>query len=288
MNINNNKLKEIRRNYIDELSKYYDKHEAEIFLNTLIEHYFRYSVTDLVLDQDIRLTESEILKLHFAVKDLKKNKPVQYITGQTSFLDYSFKVNDSVLIPRPETEELVMFIVNNEKSKSLNVLDIGTGSGCIAISLKLMLDDAKIMAVDIDDEALEIAKSNAKIIGCSINFGRLDILNDTEIFEDKFDIIVSNPPYVTHRQKVEMKPNVLDFEPAKALFISDGDPLIFYRAIGNFAHRNLINGGRLYVEINEDYGNGTVELFEHMRFSNVLLHKDMLGKDRFVSAVLKE
>ena len=286
MNINNNRLSEIRRNYISELSDYYDKREAEIFLNILIEHHFKYSVTDLVLDPDIRLTESEILKLHFAVKDLKKYKPVQYITGQTTFLDYRFKVNDSVLIPRPETEELVLLIENNEKSKGLNVLDIGTGSGCIAISLKLMLDDAEVMAVDIDDEALHIAKSNAEINGCSINFGRMDILTDPGNFKAKFDIIVSNPPYVTHRQKVQMKPNVLDFEPAKALFVSDSDPIIFHRAIAQFAHKKLVNGGRLYVEINEDYGNNIVELFEHMRFSNVLLHKDMLGKDRFVSAVL--
>lgn len=281
-----NKLVDLKRLYSEELYQLYDKTEADTFLNILIRSFFGLSRTDLVINADFRLSESEMLKLHFAIKDLKKFKPIQYIIRKTDFLNTRLMVNDSVLIPRPETEELVDLIIENENQPNLRVLDIGTGSGCIAIALKKNLTDANIFGIDISKEALNTASKNAFVNEVLLHFVHMDILAP-QSFPDfqELDVIVSNPPYVTLAEKAEMKENVLRYEPHEALFVDNNDPLLFYKAILYFAVENLKSSGRIYLEINESFGDEVVNLFAKSSFTKLMLHKDINGKDRFVSAV---
>jgi len=213
--------------------------------------------------------------------------------GETEFYGRRFLVNDSVLIPRPETEELVKYIVDKQKTQfpvtnnQLQILDIGTGSGCIAISLAKELPNFKVTAYDISEKALETAKTNAELNKANITFKKVDILNNQfSILNSKFSIILSNPPYVTKQEIDRMQKNVLDFEPHLALFVEDAEPLIFYEAIANFAFNNLIDNGLVAVEINEALGEETADVFRRKGFSEVEIIKDIHQKDRFVSAVL--
>ena len=237
------------------------------------------------MEPDLRLSESEMLTFHFAVKDLLKNKPIQYIIGETEFCDLKFKVNENVLIPRPETSELVMNIVNRQKTKDkrqLSILDIGTGSGCIAISLAKNIPGSKVYALDISEKALEVAKTNAFNNNVDITFIHDDILSLNNKIETKFDIIVSNPPYVRELEKAEMRDNVLNWEPHNALFVSDNDPLIFYRNILEFAKTNLNQDGEIWFEINEYLGKEMTVLCKEYGFSDVEIFKDFRGKERIV------
>lgn len=281
-----NKLSDLKKLYAEELYPLYDKAEADTFVNILIKSFFGLSRTDLVVDPDYRLSESEMLKLHFAVKDLKKFKPIQYIIKKIDFLNTRIMVNESVLIPRPETEELAELIIKNEKQPGLRILDIGTGSGCIAIALSKNLDEASVFGIDISKEALNLAGKNAFINEVLLHFVQLNIL-DPKPFTDfeNLDIIVSNPPYVTLAEKAAMKENVLRYEPHEALFVDNDDPLLFYKAILYFASDHLAPGGRIYFEINEKYGQQIVDLFERSSFEQVTLHKDIHGKDRFVRGI---
>jgi len=286
MDIRNNLLVDIKKKYIVELSVFYKEEEARQFLNILIQHFFKISKTELALNRERRLSESEILQLHFAVKDLKKNKPIQYITGETEFLGYTFQVNDSVLIPRPETEELVQLVMRNEKGQDLRILDIGTGSACIAIALSKNLANPFVSATDINDEALHLAANNALSNNTAVNFYRADILDEAswDNFE-KFDIIVSNPPYIAESEKSEMAENVLNFEPHLALFVADDDDIIFYQKICAFAQKHLVEEGRVYFEINERKGDKIENLLNKFGFQSIKLHKDFREKTRFASAI---
>jgi len=281
-----NKISDLKKLYAEELYPLYDKAEADTFVNILIKSFFGLSRTDLVADPGYRLSESEMLKLHFAVKDLKKFKPIQYIIKKIDFLNTRIMVNESVLIPRPETEELAELIIKKEKQSGLRILDIGTGSGCIAIALMKNMDEASVFGVDISQDALNTASKNAFINEVLLNFVQLNIL-DPKPFPDfqELDLIVSNPPYVTLDEKAEMKENVLRYEPHEALFVDNDDPLLFYKAILYFATDHLAKGGRIYFEINEKYGQQVVDLFERSSFEQVTLHKDIHGKDRFVSSI---
>ena len=219
---------------------------------------------------------------------LKTGEPIQYILGHTEFYGLTFKVNPSVLIPRPETEELVEWIIASTANghwASGNILDIGTGSGCIAITLKKHLNEAHVSAIDISAEALKTAKENAELNDVIVDFIEADILNiKYEIDNAKFDVIVSNPPYVTLYDKKQMHTNVTDFEPHSALFVPEDDPLIFYRIITDFASTYLKKGGLLFFEINENYGEQIVELLNIKSFKNIELRKDMSGRDRVIKA----
>ena len=286
MEIRNNLLRELKDHYINMLTEQYGEIEAKSLVSILIEDFFGYNQIDLSLNPDIRLSESEILKLHKGFKQLKDNKPVQYITGYSDFMDFRFRVTPNVLIPRQETEELVDLIKKKEDLSEMRVLDIGTGSGCIAISLFHYLKNPVIHAIDVDTNVLDVATENAASLNSEIVFHRVDILKTKEpITDGQFDIIVSNPPYVTESDKQQMQNNVLDYEPSLALFVTDDDPLRFYTAILRFAENNLKGNGRVYFEINESLGDDMIELLKDSGYLNVDLHMDLHKKPRFISAV---
>ncbi|MEJ2595689.1 MAG: peptide chain release factor N(5)-glutamine methyltransferase [bacterium] len=281
-----NKLKDLRDDYLRELSPLYGKQEADALLGILIERYFNMSRIDLSLQPEYRLSESEILRLHFAVKELKDYRPIQYILKYVDFLDTRLMVNESVLIPRPETEEMVQLIIEREKqAPGLRVIDIGTGSGCIAIALSRHLENAEVFGIDISDKALSLAGKNAFINEVMVHFRSMNILQPEEdLLPGTFDVLVSNPPYVTESDKTFVGKNVLRHEPHEALFVSDEEPLLFYRAILYFAGEKLHSGGSIYLEINEHFGREVAELLIQSGFADVVVHKDIHGKDRFVLA----
>lgn len=267
----------------------------------LLEHYFNIDRVKMALEPDLRLSESELLTLHFAVKELLKNKPVQYVIGETEFCGMRFFVNENVLIPRPETQELVEKLAVSsyqfssfrpkrsgvEKSPAnVSILDIGTGSGCIAISLAKLIPNSDVTAVDVSEKAIEVARKNAEANGVNVHFVYDDILQPTiaELIDNQFDIIVSNPPYVCESEKSEIRANVLDHEPSSALFVPDNDPLIFYRKILEFAQNALKPDGQIWFEINEKFGKETAELCREKGFKNVEIIKDFRGKERVVRA----
>lgn len=286
MKVPSNLVKDIRKYYCDQLCSIYDKEEANAMILILFDHYFKIDRVRMALEPNLRLSESEMLTFHFAVKDLLKNKPLQYIIGETEFCNLKFKVNENVLIPRPETSELVHLITNRQQTtdnSQLTILDIGTGSGCIAISLAKQLPQSQVYALDISEKALCVAKDNAYINNVDITFIHDDILSLRNKIETKFDIIVSNPPYVRDLEKAEMRDNVLNWEPHNALFVSDDDPLIFYRNILEFAKTHLKENGEVWFEINEYLGKEMKDLCREMGFSNVNIYKDFREKERFLS-----
>jgi release factor glutamine methyltransferase len=218
---------------------------------------------------------------------LKLEIPIQYLLGKTSFYGLDFEVNSAVLIPRPETEELVDWIIQSQKlkvkSQKIKILDIGTGSGCIAVSLAKNIPNAQVFAIDVSEKALATAKKNANLNDVNVTFLHQSIL-ETEDLEQEFDIIVSNPPYVRNLEKKEIKKNVLDNEPHLALFVEDNDALIFYKKIAELAQKNLSNSGQLYFEINQYLGKEMVGLLETMSFKNIELRKDIYENDRMTRA----
>lgn len=290
MDISNNLLSYLKKKYLQELIEFYDSREAEQLLTLLIEHFFGTTRNKLVMNPDYRLSESEILKLHLAVKELKKYKPVQYITGVVEFHDLQLKVTPDVLIPRPETEELVQLIAEHETSSNLVVLDIGTGSGCIAIGLSSLLNGASVYATDISDSAISLAKKNNSSNNQEVDFYLHDILKANELICDingskvLFDIVVSNPPYVTMEEKRKMLSNVIDYEPHNALFVPKDSPLLYYEAIMNFCDASLVSGGRVYFEINENLGDNMLSLLTKHNYTNIALKEDLRGKNRFIIA----
>ena len=287
MKTSSNLVRDCRRYYASELEKIYGSDESNALIMILLEHYFDIDRVKMAMDPELRLSESEMLTLHFAVKELLKNKPVQYVLGETEFCGMRFLVNENVLIPRPETEELVNQLVSCSVSQSA-VLDIGTGSGCIAISLAKLLKDSVVTAVDVSEKALEVAKKNADANGVNVQFVLDDILNpqNPELVENQYDIVVSNPPYVCESEKSEMRANVLDYEPSTALFVSDNDPLIFYRKILEFTQKALKPDGEVWFEINEKFGTEMKDLCLEKGYKNVEIIKDFRERDRILRARL--
>ncbi len=284
MKVSSNKISVIIKYYEELLSSVYSKEESAHLIRALISHFIEIDKNQISLNYDKRISESQLLDIHFGVKDLLKNKPLQHIIGTAPCLDYEFIVNDNVLIPRPETEELVDIISKsiNKNSKNIKILDIGTGSGCIAISLQ-KLTNANISAIDISKNALKNAAKNAKLNDAKINLVELDILNEDswQKLDNDYDIIVSNPPYVRNQEKKLMNKNVIDYDPSLALFVEDNNPLIFYEAISKFAKLHLKANGTLWFEINEYLGLETKELIMKY-FDKVKIIKDFKGKDRFI------
>lgn len=269
-----------------ELQGLYPDTEIKSFSHLIIEKVTGFSRLDIILNKNTQFSIEQHQKIESFIRKLKKNVPIQYIFGETEFYGLMFTVNDSVLIPRPETEELVDWIrTESNQTNELNILDIGTGSGCIAICLKHIFPGANVDAFDISDEALKTAAINAKRNNLAVNFMKVDILNSPD-FDHKWDIIVSNPPYVLENEKSEILPNVLEYEPHLALFVPDTDPLLFYRMIAVFAQNHLTNNGKVYFEINRQFGKQTVEMLAEHGYRNIELRKDISGNDRMIRAIL--
>lgn len=269
--------------YIEkELEGLYPGTEIQGFTRLILENVFRLNYTGLVLRKDDPILSAEKKQIEKIVQRLKNFEPVQHILGETEFYGLKIRVNPSVLIPRPETEELVNWIVETGLPGNPKIADIGTGSGCIALALKKQMDNASILAVDISEKAIQAAEINSNLNRLDVEFFQTDILNWEKYEWDCFDLIVSNPPYVREMEKVKMQPNVLNFEPQMALFVPDDDPLIFYRKIASFAKKYLQKNGWLYFEINENLGREMTLLMQNLGFRKTEVKKDINGKDRML------
>ena len=271
-----------------ELSTLYDALEIESFFFLILEQSKNLKRIDLALHPEFEFSEAEILLWNGVLEQLKQELPIQYILGKTNFYGLEFLVNPNVLIPRPETEELVDWIIktnSNGNLSTINILDIGTGSGCIAISLAKNISEVHVFALDISEKALATAKENAKKNQVAVTFIQKNILTTTDL-EMEFDIIVSNPPYVRNLEKTEIKNNVLANEPHLALFVEDNDALLFYRKIAELAIKNLSPQGKLFFEINQYLGKETVELLSDLGFQNIELRQDIYGNDRMIACNL--
>ncbi len=281
------KIKDYRTQFLQELSPIYDVGEAESFFYLILEDKKQLKRIDLALNLDLTFSNEEIQLWNSILDSLKEEIPIQYLLGKTSFYGLEFEVNENVLIPRPETEELVDWIISNpqihKSTNPLRILDIGTGSGCIAISLAKNIPNAQVFAIDVSEKALATAQKNAEINEVDVTFLEKNIL-ETDDLEQQFDIIVSNPPYVRELEKLEIKKNVLYNEPHLALFVEDNDALIFYRKIAELAQKNGFPNGQLFFEINQYLGKEMMELLEKMSFKNIELRKDIYGNDRMIKA----
>ena len=275
-----NKLVNIIPKFLSEINNF-SRREVASFAYLSIEKILGYSKSDCIIHSNQELTNDNIISLENIISDLKQNIPIQYVLGEAHFYDLKFKVNSSTLIPRGETEELVQYILLHD---FISVLEIGTGSGCIAVSIAKN-SNSKITAIDNSIEALEIAKSNAILNSVKINFVLSDIFNFSDT--KKYDLIVSNPPYVLESEKKIMDKNVLDYEPHNALFVSNNDPLVYYKEIAKIATNNLNKNGLLFFEINENYSKQIIELLSNLNFVDIELKKDINGRDRIIKSVFK-
>lgn len=281
------KIRDYRTYFIQELTPVYDASEAESFFYLLLENQKQLKRIDLALAPELIFSDAELLGWNAQLEQLKAEIPIQYIIGSTSFYGLDFNVNANVLIPRPETEELVEWIIkenpSTENANGLKILDIGTGSGCIAIALAKNLPKAQVFALDVSEKALAVAENNAIQNKVAVTFLQQNILETADLMQS-FDIIVSNPPYVRNIEKQEIKKNVLEHEPHLALFVADDDALVFYKKIALLATKNLTVNGQLFFEINQYLGPETVALLEKLDFKNIQLRKDIYGNDRMIRA----
>lgn len=275
-------LKEIRHIFHKELDGSYAREEVDSFFYLMVEHYLELPRFILATEPHTIVGKQQEQPLFEGLAQLRQYRPIQYILGTAHFMDLWFKVDGRVLVPRPETEELVRWILADTPSGATpTILDVGTGSGCIAISLAKNISGAKVFALDVSAPALEVAQENALKNSVSVTFLEMDILHD-KVLSERFDIIVSNPPYVRNLEKAKMERNVLEHEPERALFVADDDPLLFYREIVRFSERHLKNGGGLYFEINQYLGERTVQLLRDHGFVEIELRKDMYGNQRML------
>lgn len=290
-------IKQYRAHFNKSIKHLYPTSEIDSFFFLILEEYIGFKRIDIVLKSDFYIDQESLNLMQVATKQLEQEIPIQYIIGKTEFFGLPFNINKEVLIPRPETEELVEQVIkevsliktyntaSNEATneKQITILDIGTGSGCIAISLKKQLPGSKISAIDVSDKALRVAKKNAALNKVNINFIHLDILK-TNNLDKLYDVIVSNPPYVRELEKKEMKNNVLNNEPHLALFVDNKNPLLFYNKIAELANKFLTKNGQLHLEINQYLGKETIKLLAEKGFKNIQLKKDIFGNDRIIKA----
>ena len=281
MFVSSNLLRDLLPYFKRKLKAVYDEREVESIFVLFCEHRFALGRSE-ALTGDKRLTESELLEFRDVVNRLQTYEPIQYILGETEFYGFKFKVNSHVLIPRPETEELVDLVVKKYQGISdLNVLDIGTGSGCIPITLSKRLNSASVSATDISAEALQLAKENAELNLAKVDFKHIDLFSDQMNTLGKFELIISNPPYIPIVDKNAMHRNVLDFEPHLALFVPDEDAVRFYKRILDFATSHLTEKGEIYFELHPDHGDAVLKYATSKGFKQGTLIKDLSGKNRF-------
>ena len=289
-------LKQYKKHFFNSLKDIQDEQEIESFFFILTEYLHHLTRVEVALQPNFELSDTEIEKWNSILIQLQQDKPIQYITSEAWFYGLRFEVNENTLIPRPETEELVEWILNSpitQNPSPINILDIGTGTGCIPIALKANLSQGNVTAIDVSKKALEVAKRNAQSNKVEINFIQANILDVEDLLilltpnsqlPASIDIIVSNPPYVRNIEKLEIKKNVLDYEPHLALFVEDTDALLFYRKIAQLALKSLSPNGLLFFEINQYLGKETVELLQNLGFKNIELKKDIFGNDRMVKS----
>lgn len=276
-------MQHIYKKIKEALAEIYPDNETVSLSRLIIEHISGQSFTSFLSDKNNKITPAQEEKIDHIIERLITHEPIQYILGETEFFGLPFVVNENVLIPRPETEELVETILSEHKDSKVKILDIGTGSGSIAIALKKYLPNASIEAWDFSEKALDTARLNAKKNNTNIVFKKVDVLSDYPETE-KFDIIVSNPPYVLESEKQVMNENVLDYEPYSALFVPDNNPLLFYVRIADIATKLLKREGKIYLEINQAKGAETKQMLEEKKFKNVVIIKDISGNDRIIKA----
>ena len=279
-------MKRITQIIRDELGSYHPTGEVTALTRIIATELLGLSQTAFYLKDDVTLTAEQETLLCNAIERLKKQEPIQYILGYSDFCGLRFKVTTATLIPRPETSELVEWVANEATGKE-SILDIGTGSGCIAVSLAHKMPQSNVTAWDISPEALAIATENSKANGCAVTFEKVDILTQQPTSK-QFDIIVSNPPYIKENEKEAMHSNVLDWEPHTALFVPDNDPLLFYRTIAKKGLELLFPGGKLYFEINRAHGNDTIEMLKSLGYTSIELRKDFAENDRMIRAIKKQ
>ncbi len=279
------KLKEAIEQLKNGLAGVVEPHEAQAMIRIICEDVFNYDPVDVALRQESELPEFAQDKVADIIARLRRHEPLQYIVGSARFHGHRFKVTPAVLIPRPETEQLVDIIVDENTASDLRVLDMGTGSGCIAISLARALKFAQVEALDVSRDALAVARENAATLKAKVRFFESDMLSPQP--PARYDIIVSNPPYICWSEREAMDRNVKDYEPGQALFVPDNDPLLFYKAIAPYAAQSLERGGHLYLEINQRFGNEVKRLLEDNGFDEVRIIEDSFGKVRFAAAIMK-
>ncbi|MBO4333876.1 MAG: peptide chain release factor N(5)-glutamine methyltransferase [Paludibacteraceae bacterium] len=275
-------MRKIESVFVEKLATLYCPSEAKELARICLMRAFDCNLAYLLSHSPLSLSDEQQAFVDQFLCRLLKGEPVQYIEGEAVFYGLTFKVEDGVLIPRPETAELVDWVINDFHDAAPAILDVGTGSGCIAVALAHSLPAARVSAVDVSDKALSIAAQNAVANGVAVRFNKLNVLDEEP--DGFFNVVVSNPPYICESERSNMHHNVLDYEPALALFVPDNDPLLFYRRIAVMALKHLLRGGRLYFEINERFGVETVQLLTDLGFSDVSLRPDFFGKDRMVRA----
>ena len=278
-------IAETRKKIKQALSGSYDENEIRNFTDLLFFHLLNYSKIDIRLKVDEVISQQVEKTLDGMLKRLKDSEPVQYILGETVFYDLPFAVSRHVLIPRPETEELVCWVLEDHEGKKSEILDIGTGSGCIAVTLARNLTQAKVSGCDIDEKAIEISRKNAVLNEVQVSFFVFDVLNRKPSHNKKYHVLVSNPPYVRESERTLMHANVLNYEPHRALFVPDDHPLLFYEAIADLGHKILLPEGTVYCEINENLAEETLQVFHARNYSNAWIRRDINGKHRMIKAV---
>lgn len=276
-------MREVTAHIINELKPYYRESEILGFIRIIIPHVLNLPYSNLLTKTNLLLNEEQRSSLSSIIERLKVYEPIQYIVGEEEFFGLPFMVDKNTLIPRPETEELVEQVIIDNQGKTPSILDIGTGSGCIAISLAKNFRNSRVSAWDFSQNALNIAKKNASLNHVDVTFLQVDILGDYPK-DKRFSIIVSNPPYVLESEKKDMEQNVLGYEPHSALFVPDNNPLLFYERIANIAIELLTPNGMLYFEINRKKGIETMDMLCRKGFLGISLHKDISGNDRIVKA----
>lgn len=282
-----NTAEAVKSYFLERLNSIFSEREITFFYKECLKKRLKISDSDLILQKDIRVSESDLLFFRSIVKRLQNHEPFQYILGETFFYDLIIRCDERALIPRPETEELVEWIIQTtDKAMPYQIVDYCTGTGCVALALKSQLVQSTVLATDISSDALALAKKNAMLLNLSVNFLEENaLLNDSDNFEiNSLDVIVSNPPYIPMKDKSQMEKNVLDFEPHMALFVSDDNPLIFYKAIAEKANKLLKPSGYLFFEMHEDFAIQTKDLVESMGFDEVEIKQDLQGKNRMLRA----
>jgi release factor glutamine methyltransferase len=284
MFVSDNSIASLKRYFNKELADLYSEREIKMLLKYAVAIRFQLDDTQLLLLNEMLLSESDLLYFRNVIKRLRQNEPAQYIFEYTHFYGLKLKVDARALIPRPETEELVQWVRETYVENSPKILDLCAGSGCIALALKSAFHDSEVLGIDVSTEAIALARENAILTGLNVDFEASDVLNDDLKKYYRFDCWVTNPPYIPLLDKLNMKENVLLFEPHLALFVENEDALVFYRKIGEKAILNLINEGYLFLEIHELYAIPIIELLQSQGFVNIQLRKDLQGKDRMIRA----